>query len=260
MQMTISIITVCYNSSKSIADTIESVLAQDVVQLEYLVIDGASEDNTVAIAESYRTRFAQKGFSYIIQSEPDKGIYDAMNKGVRLASGTIVGILNSDDCYAASDVLSSVLTAFEENHTETAYGNLMYVKNNKPYRYWKSGKYVSFKYGWMPPHPSCFVRKDAYEKYGMYRFDCGVNADYELMLRFLEKEKASTVWIDRVLVKMAAGGASGNGLKSRAVGMRNDQLAWKVNGMKCYFYTILLKKIRKIPQFFLAKMQKGEIK
>ena len=165
---------------------------------------------------------AQKGFSYIIQSEPDKGIYDAMNKGVRLASGTIVGILNSDDCYAASDVLSSVLTAFEENHTETAYGNLMYVKNNKPYRYWKSGKYVSFKYGWMPPHPSFFVRKDAYEKYGMYRFDCGVNADYELMLRFLEKEKASTVWIDRVLVKMAAGGASGNGLKSRAVGMRND--------------------------------------
>ena len=251
--MKISIITVCYNSNGTIAHTIESVLAQDFPGIEYLIIDGVSSDNTVAIAESYRSRFAEKGISYTVRSEPDKGIYDAMNKGVLLASGDVVGILNSDDCYASPDVLSFVARGFKEQKTDTLYGNLIYVKNGKPYRYWKSGMPRTFRYGWMPPHPAFFVTKEAYEKYGLYRLDCGVNADYELMLRFLEKDHATTCWIDKVFVKMSAGGISDNGVGSRMQGVIDNKVAWKVNGMKLPFYTVYWKKIRKIPQFVFAK-------
>lgn len=251
--MKISIITVCYNSCKTIARTIESVLRQSNVTLEYLIIDGASKDNTVSIAENYRQQFEKKGVSYIIKSEPDNGIYDAMNKGVQLASGDIIGILNSDDYYVSSDVLSTVINGFDNYKTETLYGNLLYVKDGKPFRYWRSGKFHTFMHGWMPPHPSFFVKKDAYLKYGLYRLDCGVNADYEFMLRLLEKEKVSTVWINKIFVNMEAGGTSDNGIDSRIQGVIDNKIAWKVNGMKPSFYTVYWKKIRKIPQFIFAK-------
>ena len=251
--MKISIITVCYNSGGTIAHTIESVLAQDFSGIEYLIIDGASSDNTVAIAESYCQKFAEKGIPYTVRSEPDKGIYDAMNKGVLLASGDVVGILNSDDRYASPDVLSFVARGFKEQKTDTLYGNLIYVKKGKPYRYWKSGKPRTFKYGWMPPHPSFFVTKEAYARYWLYRLDCGVNADYELMLRFLEKDHATTCWIDKVFVAMSAGGASNCDVQSRIASINNDRLAWEKNGIKQGMFTILLKKLRKIPQFIGAK-------
>ena len=257
--MKISIITVCYNSSATIARTITSVLSQNDVQLEYLIIDGASKDNTVEIANSYRPKFEQKGFSYIIKSEPDEGIYDAMNKGINLASGNIIGILNSDDFYASDNVLSCVVDGFLTYKTETLYGNLLYIKNNKPYRFWRSGKFHTFRHGWMPPHPSFFVTKDAYKKYGTYRLDCGVNADYEFMLRLLEKEKVSTVWIDRLFVNMAAGGTSDSGITSRIQGVVDNKIAWEVNNIKPPFYTIYWKKIRKIPQYIIAKFVKKEV-
>ena len=256
--MKISIITVSYNSAKTISRTIESVLAQKDVQLEYLIIDGASKDNTVAIAESYRPQFESKGFTYVIKSEHDKGIYDAMNKGVQTATGDIIGILNSDDRYASDDVLSVVVDTFWKSQTETLYGNLLYVKDEKPYRYWRSGKFHTFKHGWMPPHPAFFVTKAAYQKYGLYRLDCGINADYEFMLRLLEKEKATTYWIDKILVYMNAGGISDNGINSRIQGVVNDKIAWEVNNMKPSFYTIFWKKICKLPQFITAKFVKME--
>lgn len=251
--MKISIITVCYNSEKTISKTIESVLLQKDVLFEYLIIDGASKDNTVQIAESYRQKFVDKNIAYIVRSEKDEGIYDAMNKGVRLATGDVVGILNSDDRYASDDILFAVADTFWKTQAETLYGNLIYVKNGRPYRYWKSGKPRTFKYGWMPPHPAFFATKAAYEKYGLYRTDCGVNADYELMLRFLEKDHATTCWIDKVFVKMSAGGISDNGVGSRVQGVIDNKIAWKVNGMKLPFYTVYWKKIRKIPQFVFAK-------
>lgn len=254
--MKISIITVCFNSSKTISRTIESVLNQKGIHLEYLIIDGASKDNTVQIAESYRKKFEEKNVDYIIVSEKDKGIYDAMNKGVHLATGDIIGILNSDDCYASDDVLSTVVDTFWITQAQTLYGNLLYVKNGKPYRYWKSRIFHSFKHGWMPPHPAFFVTKETYEKYGAYRLDCGINADYEFMLRLLEKEKVTTVWLDKIFVYMAAGGTSGNGLSSRIQAFRNDTIAWKVNGLKVPFYTIYLKKLRKISQFIKARFVK----
>lgn len=252
--MKVSIITVCYNSSATIAHTIESVLAQDGIQLEYLIIDGASKDDTVAIAESYRRRFEEKGIAYRILSEPDKGIYDAMNKGVKLATSGIIGILNSDDYYAAPDVLSSVVSCFERYGTDGVYGNLLYVKNGKPYRYWKSGKQKSFRTGWMPPHPAFFVKKSVYEKYGLFRLDCGINADYEIMLRFLEVQKIRAVWLNKICTYMEAGGTSNNGIQSRIVAMNNDRLAWEKNGVKPGKFTILLKKLRKLPQFIGAKL------
>lgn len=254
--MTISIITVCYNSSKTIKRTIESVIAQKNIKLEYLIIDGASKDNTVAIAESYREKFESKDVSFIVISELDKGIYDAMNKGIKLATGDIIGILNSDDYYVSSDVLYSVCRGFEENNTDSLYGNLLYVKNGKSYRYWKSGKPRSLKFGWMPPHPAFFVKNDIYQKYGLFRLDCGTAADYELMLRFLEKNKISTTWINKTFTNMEAGGASGANIDAYKKSHQNDKNAWVLNNLKPVPGFAWLKKIRKIPQFITAKFVK----
>lgn len=248
--MKISIITVCYNSEKTIARTIESVLSQKNVELEYLLIDGESKDGTVGIIRKY----AEENPCIHFISERDKGIYDAMNKGIALATGDVIGILNSDDFYASEDSLFFVQESFENSKADMVYGNLLYVKNGKPYRYWKSGRARTFKFGWMPPHPSFFVKSEIYKKYGEFRLDCGVNADYELMLRFFEKEKLSSAWIDKIITCMEAGGASNSGIKSRVVSCVNDSLAWKKNGLKYSKLTIFLKKIRKIPQFIGAKV------
>lgn len=251
--MKISIITITYNSGKTLARTIDSVLSQNNVELEYLIIDGASKDNTLVIANSYKTQFEEKGVSYIIESEPDKGIYDAMNKGVQHASGDIIGILNSDDYYATEDVLSEVIDCFEKNNTDCVYGNLLYIKDNKPFRYWKSGKQRSFASGWMPPHPAFFAKKTVYNKYGVFRLDCGTAADYELMLRFLEKNKVSSTWMDKLLVYMEAGGASGADLAAYKKSHGYDKYAWKCNGLKLPLFCIWIKKIRKIKQFIIPK-------
>ncbi len=252
--MKTTIITVSYNSEATISRTIESVLMQEYRPLEYLVIDGDSKDKTVAIANSYGDRFRERGISFRIVSEPDKGIYDAMNKGIALATGEVIGILNSDDRYVDATVLSTVASAFETNvQLDTCYGNLLYVKGEKPYRYWRSGHPRTFKFGWMPPHPSFFVRSTIYEKYGVFRLDCGVNADYELMLRFLEKYKVSSLWIDKLFVFMEAGGTSNQGVQSRIEGVKDNQQAWIVNELPLSHFSIILKKIRKIPQFLYAK-------
>jgi len=237
----------------TIARTIESVLVQKDVCLEYIIIDGASKDNTVSIAEAYRQQFESKGVSYIVKSEPDKGIYDAMNKGVQFATGDVIGILNSDDCYATTDILSTVAKGFEENEIETLYGNLLYVKNDRPFRYWRSGNFHSFKKGWMPPHPTFFVKKSVYERYGLFRLDCGTAADYELMLRFLEKNKVSTVWIDKIFIYMEAGGASGADLSAYKKAHSYDKYAWKCNDLSLPFFCIWLKKLRKVKQFIIPK-------
>lgn len=251
--MKISVITVSYNSEKTIERTIKSVLKQENITLEYIIIDGASNDNTIKIIEKYKNDFKLKDYSYLIKSEPDNGIYDAMNKGIKIASGDIIGILNSDDYYANNDVLYSVISNFERNKIDSVYGDLLYIKNGKPYRYWKSGNYKSFNTGWMPPHPSFFVKRDIYEKYGIFRLDCGINADYEILLRFFEVYKISSLWVNKIFTFMEAGGASNNGIKSRINGINNDKIAWEKNNLKSNYFTIILKKVRKLPQFLMAK-------
>jgi glycosyltransferase involved in cell wall biosynthesis len=248
--MKISLITVCYNSASTIRDTIESILNQTYFDIEYILVDGDSKDETVCIIKEYEPLF--KGRMRWI-SEPDNGLYDAMNKGIRMANGDIIGILNSDDRYASMDILLLVNRAIVDNNLDSCYGNLLCVKRNKPYRYWEAGIQESFKFGWMPPHPAFFVKRNVYEKYGVFRLDCGVNADYELMFRFLDIYKISTMWINRVFVYMNAGGKSDANLKARFDAINDNRISWRVNNINPFFFTLFLKRLRKIPQFFKAK-------
>jgi len=245
--MKISIITVCYNSASTIRDTFDSVLNQTYFDIDYVVVDGNSSDETVSIIKEYEHKFNGR-MCWI--SEPDNGLYDAMNKGIRMSNGEIIGILNSDDYYVADDVLELITKSMSGENIDSCYGNILYKKNGKQYRYWKSGEKKSFRLGWMPPHPCFFVKKSIYEKFGYFRLDCGSAADYELMLRFLEKEKVTTFWINEILVIMRVGGISNRSIFSRIGSLNNDKKGWIVNNLKPFFFTFFLKKVRKIPQYF----------
>lgn len=246
--MKISIITVVYNGASTIQSCIDSVLSQNYPSIEYIIVDGNSKDGTQALIDQYGKRIAH------FVSEPDKGIYDAMNKGISLATGEYIGILNADDFYANNQVISDVVKALKESNAQGSYGDLQYVdavNENLVKRNWVSGAFKkdAFLYGWMPPHPTFFISKKCYEKWGTFRLDMGSAADYELMLRMIHKEKISLAYIPKVLIKMRVGGVSNSTLENRIKANRNDKKAWKVNGLKPYFFTLLLKPLRKITQF-----------
>jgi len=243
--MKISIITPSFNSEKTIEETIKSVLSQTYNDIEYLIIDGGSRDRTLEIVDKYKDKISK------IVSEPDKGIYDGMNKGIKLATGEIVGILNSDDLYFDESVIENVMKIFRENKIDCLWGDLVYFKDdpNKFIRVWKGGNYKPgiFKTGWVPPHPTFFVKKEIYEKYGYFRLDFPVAADYELMLRFLEKYRIKGYYLPKFLVKMRVGG-NANKLKNIIKGNLECIRAWKVNGLKMPFYTPFFRMFRRIPQ------------
>jgi glycosyltransferase involved in cell wall biosynthesis len=252
--MKISIITVSYNSSATIRDTIESVLSQDYADFEYILVDGESTDGTLDIIRSYQ----HPSIRWI--SEPDKGIYDAMNKGVQLATGDIIGILNSDDFYTDNQVLSKVAKTFREQQVESVYSDLAYVDAsdvNKIVRYWKSGQYKegSFLEGWMPPHPTFFVQRSVYEKYSQFDLRLKSAADYELMLRFIHRFKISVAYIPETLVKMRAGGVSNASFLHRFRANREDRLAWEYNKLTPKLYTLMLKPLRKVQQFVVVSTE-----
>lgn len=245
--MTVSIVTVAYNSEATIRDTIESVLGQKGVELEYIIIDGNSSDGTMSIVNEYKDRIAT------IISEPDKGIYDAMNKGVNAATGDIVGILNSDDFYANENVLASIVNCFSDE-VEGVYGDLVYVdqtKTNKITRTWISGEYVpgSFKKGWMPPHPTFFVRREVYEKFVVYTLELRSAADYEFMLRVIHKEEMKVAYLNEIVVHMRVGGQSNISIKNRIKANREDKKAWEMNGLKPGNLTFIRKPLSKVGQF-----------
>jgi glycosyltransferase involved in cell wall biosynthesis len=200
----------------------------------------------VDIIKEYEPKFNGK-MRWI--TEADNGIYDAMNKGIKMASGDIIGILNSDDKYAHNKILSLIHNTISIIKVDSCYGDLLYIKDGKPYRYWKSGAPQSFITGWMPPHPAFFVKKVVYEKYGLFRLDCGTAADYEIMLRFLEKNKISTTYIPETIVCMTAGGVSNLGIKSKIRAGVFDDYAWEINNIHPAIYTLLFKKLRKLTQF-----------
>lgn len=245
--MKISIITPAYNSAKTIKDTIDSVLSQKDIELEYIVVDGGSSDDTLSILEGYGDAISK------VISEPDKGIYDAMNKGVRLASGDVVGILNSDDFYANELVLKSVLSLFTAE-VDAVYADLVYIDqedSDKVKRTWISGPYKegAFKKGWMPPHPTFFVRKEVYEKYGAYTLDLKSSADYEFMLRVIHKEKIRVAYLNEVILNMRVGGQSTASIKNRVKANREDKQAWLMNGLKPGKLTLIRKPLSKVTQF-----------
>lgn len=249
--MTISIITATYNSAKTVRDTLESVRQQTYPQVEHIIVDGLSKDHTLDIVQAYP--HVRKCIS-----EADKGIYDAMNKGVGLATGDIVGILNSDDMYQDSTVLARVMEAFVNDHCDAVYGDLVYVdpeQTGKVRRYWKSGYYNpgSFRWGWMPPHPTFFVRRSLYERFGLFRTDFRTAADYELMLRFIHRHGAKLTYVPKVLVRMRDGGASNQTLASRLKANSEDRRAWEVNNIDPYWFTLYLKPLRKIGQYFIRE-------
>lgn len=245
--MKISLITATYNSAATVKDTLQCVAEQDYGTIEHIIIDGGSSDDTLKIT---------KDFSHITQliSGKDRGIYDAMNKGIAAATGDVIGILNSDDVYAHPGVLSAVAQAFDDPAVQATYADLQFVQRNnlnKIVRTWNAGNYnvKSFYYGWMPPHPTFFVRKEVYEKVGVFNLELGSAADYELMLRILLKYEIPARYIHQVIVKMRMGGVSTASLQNRLRANRRDRLAWQVNGLHPYFFTLYLKPLRKLGQF-----------
>ena len=251
--MNISIITATYNAAATLSANLHCVRNQTVA-VEHILIDGASTDATLEIARTQGLHLAQ------LVSEPDQGIYDAMNKGIALAQGEIVGILNADDLYPSTETLARVKRLFDDPAIDGCYGDLCYIKGGvgtgepvKVTRYWKSGAYrpEGFYWGWMPPHPTFFVRRSVYERFGAFNLALGTAADYEIMLRFLLKYRIRVAYLPEVLVHMRVGGASNASLKARLAANRNDRKAWDVNGLRPYPWTIPLKPLRKIPQFFL---------
>lgn len=248
--MKISIITATFNAAATISDCLNSINSQ-TFPCEHIIIDGASRDSTLDLVRlhSPTTR---------VLSESDNGIYDAMNKGIQLATGDVIGILNSDDFYASPQVLEKVATVFNDQNTDSCYADLVYVDSinkNHLVRYWRAGSFdhLKFYWGWMPPHPTFFVRKPIYEKYGLFNLTIGSAADYELMLRFLLLHRISTIYIPEVIVHMRTGGFSNRSFAARLAGNRMDRKAWAVNEITPYPWTLLWKPLRKIPQWFSSK-------
>ena len=230
-----------------VARALDSILSQrHEHELELIVVDAGSTDDTMKILEGYRDSVTT------LISEPDEGIYDGMNKGVRLATGDVVGILNADDRYADEFVLRDVLETFSDSDTDACYGNLVYVNDNDEIvRYWKSGGHSAGKWywGWMPPHPTFFVRRNMYEQYGVFDLGFPIAADYELMLRLLFKERVRVKYLDRVLVRMALGGASNGSIPNIVKANQEVARAWRRNDLSGGFLVPLLKPASKVFQF-----------
>jgi glycosyltransferase involved in cell wall biosynthesis len=242
----ISLITATYNAGAHIGRCIESVIAQNYPHLEYIIIDGGSTDNTLQIVDQYKDHITT------IISEPDKGIYDALNKGIAIATGNIIGILNADDLFADDDILTTIGNAFEANDPDILYGDLDYVKSNATIiRKWRTKAYTKgiYNWGWMPPHPTFYCKKELFESLGNYSLEYGTAADYELMLRFMHPDKLKVVYLDKVMVKMQQGGMSNSSLKNRLRAWKNDLKAMRKNGIRFPLLTLFIKPARKISQF-----------
>lgn len=243
----ISLITVTFNAGSTISRCIESVIGQNFTNIEYIVIDGGSTDNTLEILDQY------KAYINVFVSEPDKGIYDAMNKGIKLANGDVIGMLNADDFFMDSTVSGTIADIFSQQNAEIVYGDLDYISlQGKIVRKWRSGAYErnKFKYGWMPPHPTFYCKKDLFKQFGLYSLEYGTAADYELMLRFMYLHKIKAFYVPKVLVKMNIGGASNKTLNNRIKGLFFDMKAMRNNKIPIPFITLIFKPLRKIIQYF----------
>ena len=251
--MTISIITSVYNNKETIAEAIESVLSQTYDDIEYIVVDGASKDGTVDVIKKY----ADKITTFV--SEPDKGIYDGLNKGIALATGDVVGFLHSDDLFEDEHVVAKIAEAFKIDDVDSIYGDLVYVNKedtSKIVRYWKSGAYglKKLENGWMPPHPTFYVKRRVYEEFGAFDTSFKIAADYDSILRFLGREGITTRYIPEILVKMRVGGESNKSIKNLIRKTREDIRAIENNNVRP-LRCLIFKNLSKIPQFFRRHKQ-----
>ena len=228
--MKISVVTVTWNSAATVADTLASVNAQTHPDVEQIIVDGGSTDATLAIVQAEGKRVAT------VVSERDKGIYDAMNKGLKLACGDVIGLLNSDDFLASPEVLATIAEAFADPAVDVVYGDLCYVRQNHTsqiVRYWRSGPFRpgSFARGWAPPHPTLYVRRELYDRFGGFDIAYSLAADFELMVRLLEVHRVRTRYLPQVLVRMRMGGASNNSLRNVVRGNREIWRALHHHGL-----------------------------
>lgn len=242
----LSLVTIVYNAQDTVGQCIESVISQNYPDLEYIIIDGGSTDNTVEVIKKYLP------YINILVSEPDNGIYDAMNKGIKLATGQVVGMLNADDRFADHEVLQTVAKAFEQQRAGAVYGDLDIVNgHDRIIRKWRSGQCGdgSFNLGFMPPHPTFYCRRQLFEKFGFYSLEFGSAADYELMLRFMHGHKINSIYLKKVMVKMRTGGVSSKNLTNRIMAWQHDLKAMRKNKIRLPLVTLMLKPFRKIFQF-----------
>lgn len=249
IKMKISIITATYNSASTVRDTFESVLSQTHKDIEYCVIDGGSKDATLDIIKEYEPRF--NGRMHWI-SEPDKGIYDAMNKGIHLATGEVIGILNSDDFYTSNNILETVAT--EIDGVDAVYGDIHFVKPedlSKCVRYYSSRNFRpwAMRFGYMPAHPSFYARREVYEKYGDFSLDYKIASDYDMMVRFFCKHKITTRYIQKDFVTMRTGGMSTNSVRNRLLITKEDAKACRNNGIYSNVLLCSVKYFTKIFEF-----------
>lgn len=249
--MKVSIITVSYNSEKTIRDTIQSVLSQDYPDVEYIVIDGGSTDGTMDIVGQYRRHISR------VVSEPDQGIYDAMNKGIALAEGDVIGFLNSDDMYMSSSAVTELMTPIKTQGVDAAFADLIVVDavdTEKVLRYYDSSYFSpkKFRFGWMPAHPTYFAKKSAYLSAGKYSLDYQIAADYEMLVRMLYVNQLKYAYIKKPLVKMRMGGASSASLRSNWILNCEIVRACRSNGI----FTILPIVLLKIPQKLIGRFRK----
>ncbi|HTB53374.1 MAG TPA: glycosyltransferase family 2 protein [Ferruginibacter sp.] len=253
--MKVTIITVTYNSAQFVEDCINSVIAQDYEDIEYIVVDGGSTDETVSIIKRYENKIA----TWV--SEKDKGMYDAINKGMKMATGDIIGLLNSDDLLASTNVISSIVASFKAQRVDCIYADLVYVdryNTQKLVRYWKGLSYKRrrFNYGWMPAHPTFYVRKEIVDQLGEYESHFFTAADYEFMSRLLYLYRISAYYLPMLTVKMRTGGASNVSFYSRFRANRRDYLSMKKNKMPFPFIVSLLKPLSKLNQYYYTFFKK----
>lgn len=245
--MKISIITITYNSEKTLRDTIESVLGQSYKEIEYIIVDGLSKDSTCDIVRSYGDRI------HTFVSEKDKGLYDALNKGIGLATGDVVGFLHSDDIYASTETVKMIAEAFTKFNVDSVYGDLVYVDQHdtdKIIRFWRSRKFSRARAltGWMPPHPTFYAKRKVYTDYGGFNTTFRIAADYESILRFLVRFKVSTFYIPLILIRMRVGGESNKSFRNIIRKSMEDLRAMHINGL-ISFAAIFNKNASKFKQF-----------
>ncbi len=253
--MKVSIITVTFNSEKHLADCINSIIRQSYKNIEYIVIDGNSTDATVDIIKKNSANITK----WI--SEADNGMYDALNKGMQLATGEVIGILNSDDVLASADVISEIVNCFQQNNIDSLYGDLVYIDPydlQKVLRFWKGLPYKRqrFTYGWMPAHPTFYFKRELIEKYGGFELHYYTAADFEFMSRYLFHFRISSYYLPKLIVKMRAGGASNESFTRRLRANRRDYLAMKKNKIPFAPVVSILKPLIKMPQFYNALLYK----
>lgn len=246
--MKVSIITATYNSDATLIDTLLSIEKQSYQDIEYIIVDGASTDNTILIITNNSTRVSK------LVSEADKGMYDALNKGISMATGDIIGFLHSDDLFAYPDAISEVVETFRENECDAVYGDLEYVSKHDVshvIRHWRSGSYSKrkVKFGWMPPHPTFYMKRDLYSSLGLFDLSFKISADYDSLVRYIDKNNISLAYIPKVITKMRVGGLSNRSLINIMLKTKEDVQVMKANGL-FWPMALLCKNLSKLPQFF----------